>query len=81
MDDLSSRLNNSKLGCSMNGVLIHHLMYADDTCVIAPSPSALCKLLGVYTNSQSNLVKFNENKTKCTCMCFKPNNLVYMFQK
>ena len=73
MDDLSNSLNNSKLGCSMNGVLINHLMYADDTCIIAPSPSALYKLLGICTNfAQSNFVKFNESKTKC--MCFKPKN-------
>ena len=41
IDDLSSALNNSMIGCSFNGVLDNHLMYADDTCVIAPSPSAL----------------------------------------
>ena len=48
-------------------------MYADDACIIAPSPSALYKLLGICTNfAQSNFVKFNESKTKC--MCFKPKN-------
>ena len=46
MDDLSVCLNNSTIGCSMNGVITNHIMYADETCIIAPSPSALHKLLG-----------------------------------
>jgi len=41
MDDLSVCLNNNKIGCSMNGVITNHIMYADDTCIIALSPSAL----------------------------------------
>ena len=73
MNDLSISLNNSNIGCSINGFLLNHIMYADDTCIIAPSPSALYKLLGICTSfAQSNFVKFNESKTKC--MCFKPTN-------
>jgi len=78
MDDLSVCLNNSKIGCSMNGVIYNHIMYAEDTCIIAPSPSALHKLLGMCVNfAQSNFVKFNENKTKC--MCFKPKKLSSLY--
>jgi len=65
MDDLSVCLNNSKIGCSMNGVISNHIMYADDICIIAPSPSARHKLLGMCVNfAQSNFVKFKESKTK-----------------
>ena len=74
MDDLSTQLNNCQIGCSLNGTLINHLMYADDTCIIAPSPSALHKLLGTCAEfAQENFVKFNESKTKF--MCFKPKKL------
>jgi len=74
MDDLSVCLNNSKISCSMNGVISNHSMYADDTCIIAPSPSALHKLLGLCVNfAQSNFVKFDKSKTRCTC--FKPKKL------
>ena len=46
LDDLSVCLNNSKIGCSMNGVISNHIMYANDTCIIAPSPSVYqCALL------------------------------------
>ena len=66
MDDLSVCLNNCKIGCSMNDVISNHIMYADDTCIIAPSPSAVHTLLGMCVNfAQSNFVKFNESKTKC----------------
>ena len=74
MDDLSNDLCNSGIGCHMNGTCVNHLMYADDTCLIAPSPSALSKLLSICAEfATNNLVKFNELKTKC--MCFKPRNL------
>ena len=49
-------------------------MYADDTCIIASSPSALQRLLNICVAfAHSNFVLFNEKKTKC--MCFKPKSL------
>ena len=75
MDDLSVCLNNSKIGCSMNGVIANHIMYADDACIIAPSPSALHKLLGMCVNfAQSNFVKPN------VCVLNRRNYRVYMSQ-
>ena len=44
MDELSCNLNQSYIGCSMNGMIINHLMYADDACIVVPSPSALHEL-------------------------------------
>ena len=47
-------------------------MYADDTCILVPSPAGIQKLLdmcSVYA-LHYNYVLFNEAKTKC--MCFKP---------
>ena len=76
MDDLSVCL--SKIVCSTNGVISNHIMYADDTCIIAPSPSALHKVLGMCVNfAQSNFVKFSESKTKC--MCFKPKKVSSLY--
>ena len=49
-------------------------MYADDTCIIAPSPSALQKLLDICSAfAVNNSVLFNEEKTKC--MCMKPRSM------
>ena len=34
LDDLSNELNNIKAGCYIGEVLLNHLMFADDTCVL-----------------------------------------------
>ncbi len=74
MDDLSVVLNNSKLGCRINGTAVNHLMYADDTCLIASSPTALQNLLNICSDfAYVNSVVFNEGKTKL--MCYKPKSL------
>ena len=74
MDDLSKRLNKSGIGCSFNGVLYNHLMYADDTCIIAPSPCSLYKLLGECSDfAIENTILFNSSKSKY--MCLKPKSL------
>lgn len=71
MNDLSVELNQSGYGCHINGVSINHIMYADDSCVIAPSPKSLQKLLNICdTFARDNCVLYNEKKSKC--MVFKP---------
>ena len=41
IDDLSTGFTKFKIGCNFNGVFVNHLVYADDTVLLAPSPSAL----------------------------------------
>ena len=78
MDELSCTLNQSYIGCSMNIMIINHLMYAVDTCIIAPSSTALQELLDICDDFVvSNFIIFNGKKTKC--MCFKPNSLNGLF--
>ena len=45
IDDLSTILNECNVGCVINGHNINHLIYADDTVIIAPSSQALQVLL------------------------------------
>ena len=45
VDDLSAKLINLKIGCKINDVYVNHLMYADDTVLIAPSYAAMQKLI------------------------------------
>ena len=46
LDDLSNELNNIKAGCYI-GVLLNHLMFADDICVFCPSVRWLQRVLDV----------------------------------
>ena len=40
-DELSKQLKMCNVGCSMNGHLINHTMYADDLVLISPSSAGL----------------------------------------
>ena len=41
MDGLSELLNESGIGCKINGHVINNLMYVDDSCLISLSPAGL----------------------------------------
>ena len=72
MDDLSTRLNNLKIGCSLGDFLINHLMYADDLVLISPSTRGLsslikeCQQYGLESD-----ILFNSSKS--AVMFFKPS--------
>ena len=69
MDDLSIIINKSDLGCHLGGVSVNNLLYADDTCILAPSPSALQRLLKLCELfACDNNVIFNAAKTKYMCL-------------
>ena len=63
VDDLSAKLINLKIGCKINDVYVNHLMYADDTVLIAPSYAALQKLIDCCCNFPvDNNIIFNSEK-------------------
>ena len=47
MDDLSIKVNDIKVGCTIGTTLINHLMYADDSVLLSPSALGLSVLLSV----------------------------------
>ena len=66
LDDLSNELNNIGAGCYIGEVLLNHLMFADDICVLCPSVRWLQRTLDVcqaYAKSHGSI--FNCNKTVC----------------
>ena len=74
VNDLSEALLSSNTGCNINGQCINHILYADDTVIMAPSPHSLQNLLNVCDNyAQDNDIKYNEKKT--VMMCFKPSGM------
>ena len=60
MDDLSSLLNTSRIGCHIDDVCINHVFYADDLCLMAPCARALQELINVcYQYSNEIDLNFN----------------------
>ena len=47
IDDLCNMLNSACIGCHIHNCCTNHVFYADDICVIAPSPSGLQGLLNI----------------------------------
>lgn len=65
IDELSIRLNQLRVGCYINGTCFNHLIYADDTVLIAPSPTALQCLIDVCIEFvNNNDLKLNATKSK-----------------
>jgi hypothetical protein len=69
IDDLSTVLNNSGVGCHLNDVCYNHLIYADDCVLLAPSPRSLQKLLDICNNyAKTYDMVYNVKKTVCMCI-------------
>jgi hypothetical protein len=75
MDDLSKKLAHLGVGCKINNVSVNHLFYADDTVLMAPSPTALQRLIStceIY--GKCNEIIYNTSKT--VCMSFLTKSLL-----
>ena len=70
-DEISVNLNRLRDGCVLNDCQVNHLFYADDAVLLAPSPSAMQKLLAICDKfaSEHELVY---NVKKSVLMCVKP---------
>jgi len=66
LDDLSKEINNIKAGCYIGEVLLNHLIFADDICVLCPSVRLLQRILDVcQASAEWHGIFFNCNKTVC----------------
>ena len=72
VDYLSHKLNNAKVGChNINNVCINHLFYANDLCLMAPSPVGLQLIIDMCANCGfENDILFNRSKS--VCLVVKP---------
>ena len=73
IDDLSSLLNASRIGCHISDVCITHVFYADDLCLMVSCAIALQELLNIYYR-YSVEVNLNFNTTKSFCVAFTPKH-------
>ena len=64
-------LNSAGIGCHIHNCCTNHVFYADEICVIAPSPSGLQGLLNICAKfGFENDVEYNPINS--LCMVFKP---------
>ena len=71
VDDLSDYLTKSQIGCHKDNACVNYVMYADDICLMTPSPEAFQKLINICCDfSVQNNLSFNSSKS--FCMVFKP---------
>ena len=64
MNDLSSSLSNTPTSCSIGGVMVNHIMYAD--VIISPSAKGLQRLLHIIcaVYGQTHGILFNDDNTE-----------------
>ena len=65
MNDLSVHvlLNNSNIGGKIGGILVNHLSYADDMCLISLSSHGMIQLLNICDNfAISHSLTYDTNK-------------------
>ena len=73
MNDLSILLNNSNVGCKIEGILYNNFMYVDDTCVVAHCSSALRKLLDICSKFADHIMSWvtlvgRSPNVQCICV-------------
>ena len=66
IDELLLRLARAGIGCHIGNFYVGTLAYADDVVLIAPTASAMRKMLAICDSSAAEyLVSFNAKKSKC----------------
>ena len=73
IDGVFSLLNTSRIGCHIDDVLINHVFYAADLCLMAPCAIALQELINICYRF-SNEIDLNFNATKSFCVAFTPKH-------
>ena len=76
-DELSNILTASSVGCNLNSQSVNHLLYADDSVLLAPTPQALQKLLNICEQYAAD-VELLYNTKKTFCMMVTPKWLKYI---
>ncbi len=71
VDDLSTALNKCYVGCCFNVIVLTHLYYADDLCLLSSSMYGLNELLSISVKYATyHDIVFNECRS--VCLYFKP---------
>ena len=69
INELSIKFNSQFFGCHISSICYNHLVYADDTVLLAPSPMDLQMLIDICVAfGIENDIVYNDEKTKCMCV-------------
>ena len=71
VDELSVNLKKCNSGCHIENMCVNHLFYADDLCLLAPSPSGQQTMFDVCAPYGCNY-DIIYNPLKSVCLVFKP---------
>ena len=78
MDHLSVKLYACTIGGNIGGVLVNHLCYADDICLISLSPAGMQQLLNIC-DTYAKEYDLLYNCSKSYSLCFKPKcSIIYL---
>ena len=80
IDEMSSILRAAHLGCNMYGIFLAMILFADDLCLLAPTRSALAKMIQLsadycnkfgltFNTSKSKIVVFSKSIVKKENLC------------
>lgn len=76
MDQLIGELSNANIGCSIDGVIVNNISYADDMVLLSPSISALRKLVSICERyAEAHGLRYNASKSEM--MVFKAGPKMY----
>ena len=76
MDQLSVKLNASNIGGDIGDVLVNHLCYADDICLISLSSAGMQQLLNIC-DTYAKEYDLLYNGSKSYSLCFKPKCSIF----
>ena len=78
IDDLLVSLCNAGVGCYFGNFFVGALAYADDIVLIAPSASALRKMLAICDSFATDYcISFNAKKSKCLVVFPRSKRFLY----
>lgn len=76
MDRLVRELSSASIGCSIDGITVNNISYADDMVLLSPSISALRKLLRICESyAEAHGLRYNASKSEV--MVFKASSKTY----
>ena len=80
MDCLSESLCNTQTGCNVGGVMINHLMYADDLVIISPSAKGLQRLVDICAVYVRIMTSYLTRTKQSVCICLRVTIIILIRQ-